>query len=177
MILNLTPHAITVMVDGHEPITFPPDGRVARAATFSRHVGAIDFDGVQIDVVSTEFGAPEGLPDPEHGVRLIVSAITAAAAKAAGRSVRDLLLVSDPVRVMAEDAAGLLAPDARQPLYGAADVARAAGVTVQAIWNRWERGAMPRPAHMTVRGRPLWTRASLIAEGVLSVGEDGMTDA
>lgn len=36
---------------------------------------------------------------------------------------------------------------------------------------------MPRPVHMTARGRPLWTRASLIAEGVLSVGEDGMTDA
>lgn len=62
-------------------------------------------------------------------------------------------------------------------LYSTADVARSAGVSVQAIWNRWDRGVMPSPAHMTARGRPLWTRASLIAAGVLSVGEDGMTDA
>lgn len=97
-ILNLTPHAITLMVPSGAPITFPPDGRVARAASISKPVDVLDLDGVEVEVVSTEFGAPEGLPDPEHGVRLIVSAITAAAAKAAGRSVGDLLLVSDPVR-------------------------------------------------------------------------------
>ena len=54
-------------------------------------------------LIPTVFGATSALPEPQDGGDyLVVSIITAQAAKAFGRSVKDLLITSDPVR----DAAG-----------------------------------------------------------------------
>jgi len=58
--------------------------------------------GTKVPVIKTIFGEPTDLPAPEEGTMLIVSILTAQAAKAAGRKGDDLIITSDPVR----DAAG-----------------------------------------------------------------------
>jgi len=70
--VNLTPHAI-VLNDGR---VFPPSGQVARVS--STHT-PFDGDGV----ASLTFGEVQGLPAPQEGVFLIVSALVAGAAKRA----------------------------------------------------------------------------------------------
>jgi len=92
-IVNLTPHTLNILDENGTEYSFPSDG-IARAAQSSTVVGTLNG----IEVVKTTFGAPEGLPDPEEGVFIVVSLATANAAKAAGRTVDDLLLTSDPVR-------------------------------------------------------------------------------
>jgi hypothetical protein len=117
-ILNLTPHPVVVLRDDPEgPITgftgvgpaakegrfsvvaeFPPAGTVARAAQTDEVVGELEINGTKVPLIRTVFGEPTELPEPSDGVYLIVSVITAQAAKAAGRTVDDLLITSDPVR-------------------------------------------------------------------------------
>lgn len=94
MIKNLTPHAVTIVAaDGTVDRTIPSDG-VARAAQMMKPAGAIDG----ITLVDMVYGEPVDLPDPQDGMFLIVSALTAQAAKAAGRPTDDLLLPADAVR-------------------------------------------------------------------------------
>ena len=72
--INLTPHQITDALTG---VSFPPSGDVARvAATFSP---AGEAGGVQL--FRRTFGEVTGLPAPQDGVLLIVSALVADAAK------------------------------------------------------------------------------------------------
>ncbi len=66
--VNLTPHAI--VLNGGESI--PPSGNVARVS-----VNFSEFDANGI--ASTEYGSVEGLPPPETGIFLIVSALVLAA--------------------------------------------------------------------------------------------------
>jgi len=68
--VNLTPHAINLN-DGR---VFPPSGVVARVS--STHT-PFDENGV----ASLTFGEVQGLPEPQDGVLLIVSALVASAAK------------------------------------------------------------------------------------------------
>ena len=93
-ILNLTPHAVNIVKDGEELLSIPPSGVVARATQSDVTVGQVEG----IEVVRTTFGDSTDLPDPVEGVWLVVSLATATAAKAAGRTVDDLLLTSGPVR-------------------------------------------------------------------------------
>lgn len=94
MIKNLTPHAVTIIAaDGTVDRTIPSDG-VARAAQMMKPVGVLDG----ITLVDMVYGAPVDLPSPQDGTFLIVSALTAQAAKAAGRPTDDLLLPADAVR-------------------------------------------------------------------------------
>jgi hypothetical protein len=94
MIINLTPHAVTILgEDGSVVAEFASAG-VARAK--QTDVPAGDVDG--IPTVRSTFGAPEGLPEHAAGVFYVVSAITANAATAAGRTTTDLLVTSGPVR-------------------------------------------------------------------------------
>ena len=93
-IRNLTPHAINIIAeDGTVISTFPSEG-IARAA--QKATPAFTLNGV--DVVRMEFGRPVDLPDKEADVWLIVSIVTANAAKAYGRKTDDLLITADPVR-------------------------------------------------------------------------------
>lgn len=95
IIRNLTPHDVIIYNDDGEIIAhYPPEGSVARAQQSMIPYGEVNG----IVVTKTTFGATENLPAPEDGVFLIVSQITASAAKAEGRSVDDLLLTSDTVR-------------------------------------------------------------------------------
>jgi hypothetical protein len=85
-IVNLTPHAV-VVIDG--PI-FQPSGTVARVSTSCVEVGSID--GVVL--VSTQFGEVEGLPEPQKGIRFIVSRVVLAACP----NRRDLMVPNELVR-------------------------------------------------------------------------------
>ncbi len=71
-IINLTPHAIRVLV-GSDVVTIEPSGSVARVATIEEVVG--EFNG--IPVVSRRNGDVVGLP--EDGTACIVSAMVASA--------------------------------------------------------------------------------------------------
>lgn len=94
MIRNLTPHTVTIVDEnGDVALELPSEG-VARAAQTDVPAGEVDG----IPVVRTTFGNPDGLPEAEEGVFLVVSVITANAARAAGRGTEDLLLTSNPVR-------------------------------------------------------------------------------
>jgi len=64
-IVNMTPHAITVV--GHDPI--PPSGDVARVSVTDTPAGYIGDYPVSVQ----ETGEVEGLPDPVPGVYYIVS--------------------------------------------------------------------------------------------------------
>ena len=93
-IRNLTPHTVNVVDEnGITVMELPSEGN-ARATQSAITVGIIEG----VEIVRMAFGEPAGLPDPEKGVFLVVSRITAEAAKAFGRTTNDLLLTADPVR-------------------------------------------------------------------------------
>ena len=121
-IVNLTPHPVIVLRDNAEGSVngftgvgpaakegkfalvaeYKPNGAVARANQKDEPVGQLEINGVSIPLITTIFGEPTDLPSPEDDVYYVVSIITAQAAKASGRTTRDLLITSDPIR----DAAG-----------------------------------------------------------------------
>ena len=70
----------------------------ARAGQGEDMVSTIDIQGVTVPVWGKTYGAPVGLPAPEAGTLLIVSTLTAQAAKRAGRNTEDLLVPAHPVR-------------------------------------------------------------------------------
>lgn len=69
--LNLCQHEITVLVPGGPDLILPPSGQIARVSmTRSTTIGP---DGVECHVSTP--GPVEGLPYPEEGVVLVVSAM------------------------------------------------------------------------------------------------------
>ena len=80
-IINLTPHAISVRLNGRD-IVIPPSGQIARVATSAELVAEVDG----IPVYRTVFGSVEGLPEPKAGIVLITSTIVAQAAARLGRT-------------------------------------------------------------------------------------------
>lgn len=89
-IINLTPHAVTVLREGAEPIEYPPSGKVARCATQRQVIGSLN--GIPIN--RTKFGEVSGVPEPAPGVYYIVSAMVAQALPQRN----DLLIPDDTVR-------------------------------------------------------------------------------
>lgn len=109
MILNFTPHTIDVFRredvtpdtgrgfiarHGRGPVFVIPSAGIARAASSEAPAGTVDG----IPVVEVQYGRVEGLPEPCPGVWLVVSGITAQAARAQGRDTSDLLLTTGLVR-------------------------------------------------------------------------------
>ena len=80
--LNLTPHPITIQIDGREPVTLPPFGMVARVETTERAAGAVTVNdaGVMgnVPVIRREMGAVTGLPDNDTLLVLVSSIVLAA---------------------------------------------------------------------------------------------------
>lgn len=70
-IVNLTPHAIVVLLSDGSQRTIPPSGHVARASQRSAPVTVADG----IPLVKVEYGLVEGLPPTEAMTLYIVSAI------------------------------------------------------------------------------------------------------
>lgn len=75
MIINLTPHAITVVSGSGEILRqIPASGNLARVSARTVATGEM-VDG--IPVTTTSYGEVEGLPSPQEGVIYIVSALVA----------------------------------------------------------------------------------------------------
>lgn len=92
-IRNFTPHNVVLFVgEGQEQyvLTFTSQGvaRVAANETLVESLPvAIDdcYKTFKVDFFETTYGKVEGLPEPEEGTLLIVSALVLSAAKAEGR--------------------------------------------------------------------------------------------
>ncbi len=89
-ILNLTPHPIHIVdAEGNKIKTIEASGLVRLA---SKTVPSGEIDGVNI--TTTQFGEPEGLPEYEEGVYYIVSQLV----KSALPMRTDLLVPAEVVR-------------------------------------------------------------------------------
>lgn len=80
-LVNLTPHALTILPRAGEAVSLPPSGQVARVTTARAVVETIGG----IDVFATTFGEVTDLPAPQVGVVFIVSAIVAGHPSVRGR--------------------------------------------------------------------------------------------
>ena len=95
MIINLTPHAITIQQHDGEFRVLPPSGKVARAYERVSDQAAID-DGVP--TIRVRLGAVTDLPEPCNSDLhwYVVSPTVAEAAYHYGRTYRDLLVPGEP---------------------------------------------------------------------------------
>ena len=73
--LNLTPHAITIVAANGDRVTFPPSGKVARVETKEEFVSTCPVTGAPI--YTRVMGKPVGLP--ENGEACLVSAMVLSA--------------------------------------------------------------------------------------------------
>lgn len=87
-IINLTPHAITIVMESGN-IVVPPSGVVARRSENTVTIGMVEG----IPIVKKVFGVVENLPDPVEGIIYITSALVGAEVKRA-----DVMSPGDPVR-------------------------------------------------------------------------------
>ena len=74
-LVNLTPHAVTIVLPSGDTVTLPPSGTVARCSTSSEVVGEVN--GIPVSRVS--YGEVVGLPEATEGVIFIVSALVRSA--------------------------------------------------------------------------------------------------
>jgi len=92
-IVNLTPHALNLLVGGKD-IVIQPSGTIARAATVRKQIGSISVDGVDVPINKTVFGDISGLPDPAPDTIYVVSMLVAQAVP----NRDDVYIVDDIVR-------------------------------------------------------------------------------
>ena len=88
IIKNYTPHTVNFLNDRNEVILEVPSSGIARAAQSRITVGAING----IPVNKSSFGQVENLPEPEEGVILVVSALTAQACPSVATSISRTML-------------------------------------------------------------------------------------
>ena len=93
MLINLTPHAITILPREGENVTLAPSGAVARVTT-ARAV--VDTLAGGIEIFATSFGEVTGLPAPREGDIFIVSGLVAGHPSLRGRT--DVLSPGELVR-------------------------------------------------------------------------------
>ena len=89
--LNLTPHPITI-VQGEQSTVYPVDGPAPRLAVEREPLGQVGG----VSIVRSTMGDPTGLPDPQEGVILIVSALVAEHPSVANRT--DLAYPGEAIR-------------------------------------------------------------------------------
>lgn len=77
-LLNLTPHAVTVLLDGR-PVVVPPTHPPARCQEALTPAGVIDTEAGRFPLLESSFGAVEDLPEPAPGVWYVVSRFVAEA--------------------------------------------------------------------------------------------------
>jgi hypothetical protein len=82
MLMNLTPHALTLRAADGSDTTLPPSGTVARVAASSTATGQT-VGGLPVQV--TTFGQVTDLPDPQDGAVYLVSALVLSALAGSGR--------------------------------------------------------------------------------------------
>ena len=79
LLVNLTPHDVTILNDKNEPITTFKSQGVVRLKTTSRQVATIEIEGYQVPVNQTVFGDVQGLPQETKGFKYIVSQLVKSA--------------------------------------------------------------------------------------------------
>jgi len=78
ILINLTPHAITLRAADGADTVIPPSGTVARVSSTPGALEAVA--GIPVPVAGMQtFGGVEGLPEPTPGTLFIVSAMVLAA--------------------------------------------------------------------------------------------------
>ena len=92
-IINKTPHALNLIVDGQN-ITIEPTLPPARVCEHCKQIAILSVGGTDIPVTQKTYGEIENLPDPEPDTYYVVSALVA------GRipEREDVLVTSCPVR-------------------------------------------------------------------------------
>lgn len=102
---NMTPHVITIVVDGVS-VSFPSEG-IIRASQKDVKVDEVVTDlkigeagsaGFTIPVFSSSFGAPEGVPELEQDAVYIVSSLAFQSLKAAGMPMEHFVVPSGTIR-------------------------------------------------------------------------------
>lgn len=93
-IVNLTPHPVEIVDADGEVVRVLESEGIARAVQTDSPVEDLD----DIPMVCSTYGGTEGLPEPKQGVYLLVSMMTANAAKDEGRNCSDLLIPAGIVR-------------------------------------------------------------------------------
>jgi len=96
-LVNLTPHAITLFVDGGT-ITIPPSGEVLRAEETSTIQFHLTLQEGEVPVKKMEYGAPNFVPAQMPDTYYIVSALAAQALRRHHPDRNDFLVVADAVR-------------------------------------------------------------------------------
>ena len=94
MLINLTPHAVTVYKDGKSAFTVESTGLI-RATSIVKDTGT-DADGVP--VVTVTYGQPDFMPDKIDGTIYIVSSLALAAIKACYPDRIDFVIPDGAVR-------------------------------------------------------------------------------
>ena len=74
-LVNLTPHAVTIVLPSGDTVTLPPSGTVARCSTSSEVVGEVN--GIPVSRVS--YGEVVGLPEMTPYTRFVVSGLVRSA--------------------------------------------------------------------------------------------------
>lgn len=102
---NMTPHDITIIVDGVS-VVFHSEG-IIRAAQHDVKVDEVVTDlkigeagsaGFTIPVFSSSFGAPEGVPELKQDAVYIVSSLAFQSLKAAGMPMEHFVIPSGTIR-------------------------------------------------------------------------------
>lgn len=77
-LVNLTPHAITLM-DDNENIIFviEPSGNIARVSVRTERTETFEINNMEIATSKSVYGEVENLPEAEEGVIYIVSSLVA----------------------------------------------------------------------------------------------------
>ncbi len=76
----MTPHALTLVAESGELIELPKGEQIARLAVQRTALEPVSIGGVNLAVNLPVMGEIEGLPTPQEGVILVVSALVAGAA-------------------------------------------------------------------------------------------------
>jgi len=98
-LVNLTPHPITLLVEGG-PVEIPPSGIVVRAKETRELVGVLGDKEISIPLYRVKYGEPEGLPEIHPDTYYIVSSLAAQSIKAhmPAHVVERFVVVTDLVR-------------------------------------------------------------------------------
>ena len=77
--INLTPHAIHIIVEGKPTITIEPSGIIPRLKEQQEEIGKFEIEGEIIPVMRKGYGEDEGMPASHPLTVYIVSALLAQA--------------------------------------------------------------------------------------------------
>lgn len=97
-VINLTPHEINIVGnEGKVLLSVAPSGVIGRADEVRTKHETLSLAGIEVPCVELDFTAANSIPDPVKGTILIVSVLTAQAARRSGRT-SDIYFPTDLVR-------------------------------------------------------------------------------